>query len=151
MTMNTLLEKIRNAPPETKTFTVKVGSEDIELTAKRFQPGTASRLRKTALIKLHKSLAVADVNLGELSESEFAEHLESAEADKNELNQQFIECIVDEEYNNYLSLEVVEEYFDNITKRGIVDWALDTAATAKEADTPDEIDQFPPPSDGSGE
>ena len=151
MTMNTLLEKIRNAPPETKTFPVKVGSEEIELTAKRFQPGTAARLRKTALIKLHKTIAVADVDLGDLSESEFMEHLESAEADKSELNKQFIECIVDENYNNYLSLEDADQYFQNSDKREIVDWALDTAAIVKEADTPDEIDQFPPPSDGSGE
>ena len=61
--MNPLLERIRIAQPETKDFPYKIGDEEFIITVRQFKPGTAMRLRKTAMIKIYKVVKAEAVPL----------------------------------------------------------------------------------------
>ena len=88
--MSTLLEKIRNAQQETKDFPYIIGDEEFSITVRQFKPGTAMRLRKTGLIKLHRVVKAEAVPLEEITDEEFAERLSAQDDREKDLNQDFV-------------------------------------------------------------
>ena len=148
--MNPLLERIRIAKQETKDFPYKIGDEEFIITVRKFKPGTAMRLRKTGLIKLHRVVKAEAVPFEEITDEEFAEQL-SAQGDREkDLNQDFVKAVVDKESGeNYVSIEDAVELFDNDFKYECVSYAMGGAAPPDE--NPSEEEEFPPVSSEPGE
>ena len=149
--MSKLLERIRIAQPETKDFPYKIGDEEFAITVQQFKPGTAAKLRRTGLIKLHRVVKAEAIPLEEITDEEFAERL-SAQGDREkDLNQDFVKAVVDKETGkNYVSIEDAEELFDNDFKYECVSYAMGGATPPNEDDLTEE-EEFPAVSSESGE
>ena len=116
--MSSLLERIRIAQQETKDFPYKIGDEEFSITVQKFKPGTAMRLRKTAMIKLYKVVKAEAVPLSEMTDETFAEQMEAQAARFRETNEHFCDAVVDKETGEkYVSIEDAEELFDNDLSR----------------------------------
>ena len=149
--MNPLLERIRIAQPETKDFPYKIGDEEFIITVRQFKPGTAMRLRKTGLIKLHRVVKAEAVSLEEITDEEFAERLSAQDDREKDLNQDFVKAVVDKETGeNYVSIEDAVELFDNEFKYECVSYAMG-GATPPDDDNLTEEEEFPAVSAGSEE
>lgn len=141
--MGSLLEKIRNAQRETKDFPYKIGDEEFIITVQKFKPGTAMRLRKTALIKLYKVIKAEAVPLSEMTEEDFSEQMEAQDARFRETNERFCEAVIDKESGEkYVTLEDAEELFDNDFKETCVQYAMG-GATPPDPDDLTEEEEFP--------
>lgn len=140
-----LLEQIRKAPPET----IDVPYRGVDITIKRFQPGTAARKRETALIKLHQNRKTNDILPSEMTDEEFAEFISTQKERRTELDTEFSEIVIDKETGeNYVSVEDAREYFDNQFKDNCITWAMGGAFPPDE-DNLTEEEEFPSVSDGS--
>lgn len=154
-----VLERLRNAK-DTKVFEYELYGEIAEVEIKRFLPGTASRKNKTALIKMYtqsKSNVDEGTSLRELSQEEFDNFIDRGNLNDDELNQDFIECVVGirfpdnpDEVAEVISKEDADDIFTREFKTECVSWALE-GATPRDEDNPSEVDQFPDVPDGQGE
>ena len=149
--MNPLLERIRIAQPETKDFPYKIGDEEFIITVRQFKPGTAMRLRKTAMIKIYKVVKAEAVPLAEMTQEDFDAQMSAQESRFAEINEHFCDAVVDKETGEqYVSLEDAEELFDNDFKETCVQFAMGGAAPPDEDDLTEE-EEFPNSSSESGE
>lgn len=141
--MSSLLEKIRNAQRETKDFPYIIGDEEFIITVRKFLPGTAMRLRKTALIKLHKVIKVDNILLSDMDEEALAEGLETVESRLRDTNERFCECVIDKETGEkYMTVDDAEELFPTDFKEECVSWAMG-GADPIDPDDATEAETFP--------
>ena len=149
--MNPLLERIRIAQPETKDFPYKIGDEEFSITVQQFKPGTAMRLRKTAMIKLYRVIKAEAVPLDEMTQEDFDAQMEAQAARFKEMNEHFCDAVVDKETGeNYVSIEDAEELFETDFKELCVNFAMGGATPPDEDDLTEE-EEFPAVSSESGE
>ena len=149
--MSTLLEKIRNAQQETKDFPYIIGDEEFSITVRKFKPGTAMRLRKTAMIKLYRVVKVEAVPLAEMTQEDFDAQMEAQAARFEQTNEHFCDAVVDKDSGkNYVSIEDAEELFDTDFKETCVNFAMGGATPPDEDDLTEE-EEFPAASSESGE
>ena len=149
--MSKLLERIRIAQPETKDFPYKIGDEKFAITVQQFKPGTAMRLRKTAMIKLYRVVKAEAVPLDEMTQETFDAQMEAQAARFAETNENFCNAVVDKKTReNYVSIEDAEELFDNDFKETCVQFAIGGATPPDEDDLTEE-EEFPAVSSESGE
>ena len=149
--MNPLLERIRIAQQETKDFPYKIGDEEFSITVRQFKPGTAMRLRKTAMIKLYKVIKAEAVPLDEMTQEDFDAQMEAQAARFKEMNEQFCDAVIDKETSeNYVSIEDAEELFETDFKELCVNFAIGGATPPDEDDLTEE-EEFPAVSSESGE
>ena len=149
--MSTLLEEIRNAKQGTKDFLYTIGDDEFSITVRRFKPGTAAKLRRTGLIKLHRVVKSEAIPLDGITDEEFAERLSAQDDREKNLNQEFVKAVVDKETGkNYVSIEDAEELFDNDFKYECVSYAMGGATPIDEDDLTEE-EEFPAVSSESGE
>ena len=149
--MSKLLERIRIAQPETKDFPYKIGDKEFAITVQQFKPGTAMRLRKTAMIKLYRVVKAEAVPLNEMTQETFDAQIEAQDARFAETNERFCDVVVDKETGeNYVSIEDAEELFDNDFKETCVQFAMG-GATPPDEDNLTEAEEFPAVSSESGE
>ena len=149
--MSSLLERIRIAQQETKDFPYKIGDEEFSITVQKFKPGTAMRLRKTAMIKLYRVIKIEAVPLNEMTDETFAEQMEAQAARFRETNEHFCDAVVDKETGEkYVSIEDSEELFDNDFKQMCVSYAMGGATPPDEDDLTEEEEFSDLPSE-SGE
>ena len=149
--MSSLLERIRIAQRETKDFPYKIGDDEFIITVQKFKPGTAMRLRKTAMIKLYRVIKTEAVPLDEMTDETFAEQMEAQAARFADVNEQFCDAVVDKETGEkYVSIDDAEELFDNDFKQTCVSYAMGGATPPDEDDLTEE-EEFPAVSSESGE
>ena len=149
--MSTLLEKIRNAKQETKDFPYTIGDEEFIITVRQFKPGTAMRLRKTAMIKIYKVVKAEAVPLSEMTQEDFDAQMSAQESRFAEINEHFCDAVVDKETGEkYVSIKDAEELFDNDFKDTCVQFAIG-GATPPDPDDLTEEEEFPAVSSESGE
>ena len=149
--MNPLLERIRIAQQETKDFPYKIGDEEFSITVRQFKPGTAMRLRKTAMIKIYKVVKAEAVPLSEMTQEDFDAQMSAQESRIAEINEHFCDAVVDKDSGEkYVSIEDAEELFDNDFKETCVQFAMGGATPPDEDDLSEE-EEFPNSSSESGE
>ena len=139
--MNSVLEQIRNAKPETREFPYKVGEETFSITAKRFAPGVTMQLQKKALIRLYRQVKQESILLADMSEEELQENMAARDERLAKLNESFCQAVVDDDGQNYVSIQDSEELFTVEFKQEVVDWAMMGESPVGE-DNPDEVDLF---------